>query len=152
MIKNCNTCALRDKRLKLCPVFKIEMSDEKSCPYHTFETNPCDICGSHIPSGAILIEEEREWYRLCGTCASQPDCYLCANQYCAFQSDSSCGIPAYTMRTVQQGNAVIQTQIPNPARKEVLCPTCPCYNPEDKSCKREIGARCEKFKLNRRNA
>ena len=99
----------------------------------------CFICGG-APEVPIFTEDGTFIKYLCGRCLKIPaQCGLCEKaQICPFETDSS-PLPKVVMKTIQQGNMMLQTQIKNPERIEITCKTqCPCFS-EEFGCLKENG-------------
>ena len=156
-MRTCGECALKALKGGMCPIFNADMEGEQGCPMFTRELNPCDLCGSHIPSNAILCEIDSIYHQVCAQCYhSLNTCATCVNQYCAFKQDSNCHEPPTIMREVRQGNMLIQTQVMNPKRIEATCRKgCPCFNEDGldsgNHCKRQNNFACNNYTTNWRN-
>lgn len=152
--QQCWRCALLQSNRGICPVFKRDTSAEAGCPLFSSALYQCEICGAHITEEAIISQEEEQNHLMCANCASQPLCGVCVRaQECLFRTDQSCVEPPMITATQRQGNAVIQTQIPNPKRVKMLCVGCPCYSGKDvgEHCFKDLGFGCKNHKTNWRN-
>ena len=143
-MKKCIDCGLYDKARGGCVRTQTLESPDGYCAHWTKEVFNCSICGSPFirPVSYIVVGEELK--AVCPNCFShRGTCALCkSNGYCAFKEDPI-DLPHMVTKTVRQGNAVIQTQIPNPERVKATCAAkCPCYSPE--GCNREFGT-CGKY-------
>lgn len=134
--KKCGNCALWQQNNGLCPVFKMSLKEEENaCPaYINSNKEPCEICGHlFISPGFITADDKGIYHIYCDNCASEiGNCSTCINsQECSFNNDTSCPLPQMVMKTIRQGNAVIQSQVPNPERIRETCQkVCPCYSSE----------------------
>jgi len=131
MINYCKTCGLRDLSQPLCRLFKHQINPEQDfCSRHTKSLMRCEICGTEILVPYIDISTEGEYHVLCNTCASERStCRYCKkNTECAFENDPS-PLPKVVMKTMQQGNSYIQTQVINPDRIRETCEKkCSCFD------------------------
>ena len=154
--RDCKRCVLPSLNNGVCPVFHGDMSAEVGCPLFTTNLNPCDLCGMHIPNGGVIEADLDGNHLLCDECATKPLCHRCIQLHdCVFQTDKSCPEPAMKTITQNQGNMVIQTQIPNPKRVKLTCEAskCPCYTGKEigQHCAKQLGFGCNKYKTNWRN-
>lgn len=99
----------------------------------------CEFCGREVPSNQIVVDVDstERVHLVCTECIQYWDtCPTCVNgMHCAFDEDQS-GIPKAVMKTVQQGNMVMQAQVRNPELIEKTCKTCPCFD-EKIGCARQ---------------
>ena len=152
MANKCRMCALKNANQGKCLIFNADMSNEDGCPHFTMSPQFCAFCGSFIPKGGIIEMEGDAAILMCEKCANLPMCSRCvSNQICAFQSDQSCKEPQLEMKTVQQGNMTMQTQVLNKRRVEQTCAKgCPCYRPEGLDdgthCLKTANVGCDKYK------
>lgn len=148
MERKCSKCALKELKNGMCPVFNANMDGEKGCPYFTTTLSACEICGSIIPKGGVLQEENDIFHLLCESCATGSPCKRCVkNSECKLEQDSSCPEPLYITVQHRQGNAIVQTQQLNPKRIEATCAKgCACFYPEGMKdgyfCFKQIGCGC----------
>ena len=153
--RDCKRCILPSQNGGVCPVFNGDMSAEVGCPLFASQLNPCDACGTHIPKGGIVECDHGQIHLVCGNCANKPLCQRCVSQNtCAFQTDRNCPEPPMITMTQRQGNATIQTQVPNPKRIDLTCAAgCSCYTGLDMGahCAKQLGCGCDNYKANWRN-
>jgi hypothetical protein len=93
----------------------------------------CDYCGRQVQP--VVITEGRG---ACIECAKYfGTCYMCRNcSACQFENNPS-PLPKVVSRTIQRGNAVIQTQVRNPERVKQFCFPCKCFDMDDLICRRQ---------------
>ena len=88
---------------------------------------PCDYCGNPV---STIVDSET----LCCMCAGCAQylytCALCSHsRVCDFATNPS-PLPKQVSHTIQQGNTIIQTAIPNPERVAISCANgCICFDP-----------------------
>lgn len=137
----CDECIINQN----CSLRAIDPSN-CSKPIKSDNLLTCDICGKqYLPRGATV--EVHSGKVICPTCAQQmAACGACAHsKICTFETDPS-PIPKIVVQTVQQGNMRIQQQVRNPAREEITCKNCKCYN-EEYHCMRTFLSRCVNFTI-----
>lgn len=150
----CDDCAIKSIHNGGCPIFQADMSGKDGCPYFAGDLHLCEICGRPILGSAILDQDEGGgWHEICHNCMTANLCQICCNQYCAFEQDQSCQEPPYVMAQMRQGNAIMQTQVPNPKRVEATCRKgCPCFNEDGLDngtyCIRRSGDGCRNHRVN----
>lgn len=139
--RKCGRCGLPGLNKGICPVFQKPMEwDEVGCPMFAEEIVRCKVCGSPIiPSNnAILLTGTECSYTVCDKCnAALKTCNGCKNvRSCAFEEYPA--TDKYIMKTVRQGNAIMQMQVKS---EEILRETCQngceCFS-EEFGCLREI--------------
>ena len=150
MIKNCSTCGFADPKQPICRVYNRQIDKQKDfCSLHEEEPNKCDICGSlMLKNGSVIdITNENSTLIYCNRCLQlMRTCQLCSNfNRCEFETNPS-PLPKVVMKTVQQGNMTMQTQVKNEERIKLLCINCPCYD-DALGCKKDFNASCEKIKF-----
>lgn len=156
-MNKCGQCALKAIKGGMCPIFNANMEGKDGCPMFTDELRICELCGSIIPKGGHIIEENDIFHLICSNCATSSPCSHCdRTNVCRFQTDQSCPEPPYIMAQHRQGNAIIQTQQLNLKRVEATCAqNCPCYRPEGLEdgdyCLKQLGCGCRNHRYNWRN-
>lgn len=143
MIKYCNTCRLRDKTKKVCLLFGIPMEDTDYCSKHADVIIPCDICGQALlGSTYVEYDGEGEPHQYCERCHQAFNtCQLCPSfQKCEFKTNPD-PMPQVVMKTVRQGNMMMQTQVKNEKRVQKFCPSCCCWD-ENYGCMKEFNVGC----------
>ena len=137
----CNDCIINQS----CSLRAIDPSNCKN-PITTANLFTCDICGrQYLPhqatveahTGKVICPNCAQFMMACGSCKF--------SEGCAFDTDPS-PIPKVVMQTIQQGNMRIQQQVRNPAREEITCKKCKCYN-EEFHCMRTYLSRCSNFTI-----
>ena len=151
--RECKRCVLPSLNGGVCPVFNGDTSAETGCPVFSSSLNPCENCGAHIPKGGVIEYDEDEMtHLLCDHCANLPMCQRCGSlNECSFQTDRTCPEPPMQTITQRQGNAIMQTQVPNPKRVELTCAKgCPCYTGLEMGahCAKQLGCGCNNYKSN----
>lgn len=152
MIHYCGDCAYRSYGNGKCPILKVAPEEEQTaCPMFSTQLTICSICGNLILSGAIIDQEEDNYYYTCSNCCSSlGTCGTCKYATgCLFQTDTSCPEPQTVTKVIQQGNMRVQQQVMNPKRVEATCTKCPCFSTA-LGCRRADGASCELYKTNRK--
>ncbi len=126
-------CALIDETGN-CQLMHLPAPNDCRCPHYTNDLPTCGICGKATLETLITQIEDR-WVHLCPECnAKLGTCATCEKvSHCLFHEDNS-PLPKYVPKTIQQGGAVIQTQVPNPERVNATCAFCDCYN-GDRCCR-----------------
>lgn len=157
MERKCGDCALKALKGGMCPVFNANMEGESGCPYFTTDLKVCEICGSIIPKGGYIQEDNEVFHLMCGDCATGNPCKSCKSvKECRLQTDQSCPEPLYVMVQQRQGNMVVQSQQLNPKRVQATCAQgCPCFREEGLEdgtfCWKETGCGCNNHNYNWRN-
>ena len=143
MIKYCNTCQLYEKTKKVCLLSGIPMEDTDYCSKHADEVIPCDICGNPL-LGSTYVEYngDGELRQYCERCHQAfHTCQLCSDfRKCEFMTNPD-PMPQVVMKTVQQGNMVVQTQAKNEERVQKFCLSCGCWD-ENHGCMKEYNIGC----------
>lgn len=147
MARSCKTCMLCNKQKSICllngATVKMEIDD---CSKHSKYLDYCDICRSPVlPDGLVIEEDENgELHTICGRCnQALSTCQSCKQfQICPFETDPN-PLPKVVMKTIRQGNMMMQTQIKNEERVKALCHTCGCWS-EECGCMKEFNVGCDK--------
>lgn len=109
----------------------------------------CPICKRQIDKGGIYLNEAPHLL-LCEDCGTHFwTCATCdISRRCLVQENSK-HIQPYIMQTVQQGNMIIQQQIPNPELTKQYCEEdgCQCWHSDSKTCCRQQIGVCVNHKL-----
>lgn len=142
MIEYCDTCGLRNKQ-NICRKFKIPVTPDNYCCWHVGELASCEVCGSQVLRPTLMEDKNGEFHLLCSDCASAfgLNCAGCVNatSTCAFEADNT--MNKVVMQTVQQGNYVMQMQVPNPELVKKTCANgCKCYH--NGECARRTNSGC----------
>jgi hypothetical protein len=137
-MKHCDNCLIKDS----CQVLAIS---KKSCGNPIIKENLiiCDFCGNAMlpnqatvePNGHISCPRCAQLNSACGSCSHATECL--------FETDPS-PLPKVVVQTVRNGNMTIQQQVRNPAREEITCKKCNCYN-DTWHCMRSFQSRCVNF-------
>lgn len=137
----CDECIIN----KNCALRAIDPSNCKN-PITAAHLLTCDICGRQFLSSQATIEAHTGKV-ICPACAQyMMACGSCQfSEGCAFETDPS-PLPKVVIQTIQQGNMMIQQQVRNPAREEITCKKCKCYN-EEFHCMRTCLSRCSNFTI-----
>lgn len=106
----------------------------------------CNYCGRENPQLIFTVFNDNAPTAMCPNCAQViGTCGLCTNSVkCEFESNPS-PLPKMVMKTVQQGNMIMQTTIPNPDRIKALCPSCACYSEDPFICCRHVAGTCKNY-------
>lgn len=140
----CNSCAFKTQDGFHCSLTAWEIKPfEDSCFCHIRSITECGICHTPIIGTKYIEKINDKFHILCSKCnAKMNTCELCdKGQECLFITDPST-LPKVVMKTVRQGNMVMQTQIRNPEREQIICPKCKCWINDE--CQKECG-RCINF-------
>ena len=95
----------------------------------------------------VIFGESKEGYiTICKKCISAlGTCGACEKvRECLFET-SSVNLPKVVVKTIQNGNVQMQTQIKNPDRIAQTCTYCSCWNSEENYCMREIDHACVRY-------
>lgn len=152
MIEHCRTCALRNEAKQVCQLTGIPINlDIDYCSKHTEDlTNVCDMCGSlMLAPGFVESDAEGKVHIYCHRCNQLfSTCQLCDNvAKCEFETNPD-PMPKVVMKTVRQGNMVMQTQVRNEERMKKICPSCSCWSDEF-GCLKEFNIGCLNKKTSR---
>lgn len=95
----------------------------------------CDFCGQP----ATIIDAET-FTLFCDRCFSvTKTCGACIKStQCDFETNPS-PLPKQVQKTVRQGNMTMQTVVKNPARIQLCCTGCDCFDIESQGCFKENG-------------
>lgn len=155
----CKDCSLYKLNGFRCPVFGPDIKPtDAGCPKGKEGTlRQCVNCGQYIVDAEFLTytdEEYEDYVSLCGRCSqASGTCNLCAeakNGYCDFQQNPI-DLPQMMMKTIRQGNSVIQTQVINPARVAETCAkNCKCYI-DGECCRQSENQTCGNYKAAYKN-
>ena len=127
----CKSCALLNPSQSYCQLNKRQVIPDKDyCSSHSNSLFYCEICNAPILNPILDITNGEDYHILCSSCANQrSSCSFCAkNIDCAFENDPS-PTPKVIVKTMQQGNSYIQTQVMNPDRVRETCEKkCFCFD------------------------
>lgn len=145
-IKFCNTCACCDKIKEMCLYYGTHIDIAKDfCSKHADSLEFCDICGKPIVTSSFLQQDdEGNWVKICNQCNNLLNtCQLCTCAHvCEFETNPD-PMPKTIVKTIQQGNMVMQTQIKNPDRIAKFCYGCPCWMGDGiDACGKEFNIGC----------
>jgi hypothetical protein len=107
-------------------------------------------CGHQVQDtrGEIIVfnESEKGYITVCANCLPiLGTCGACEKvRECLFET-SSVPEPKVIVKTIQNGNMQMQTQIKNPDRIAKTCVNCICWNKEENYCMREIDRVCGQY-------
>lgn len=138
----CNTCAYLIPNQNICALTHQQKNPDKDyCSEHRKELTLCETCKNPVikPILTSFNPEDTKYFSLCAKCnEASGSCSLCAyGQKCEFEQNPS-PTPKQIVKTIRQGNSVMQTTIPNPERIRELCAgKCKCYN-EEFHCNRQF--------------
>lgn len=127
------TCAFADPNSLQCQLHHHDLPSNA-------QTYTCAICGSQtinpIWENNVIICSN--CHSALGTCAG-----CIHSTHCQFEENPS-PIPKFITKTIKQGFAIMQTQVPNPERIEICCTGCPCLGKN--KCKRQFNT-CGSHKI-----
>lgn len=139
----CNTCVYGDKIKKVCLYYGTHIDlDKDFCSKHAKEINYCEVCGQAMMIVGSFLEQDSNgvWHQYCARCAELlKTCQTCSAP-CEFQTNPD-PMPKVVMKTVRQGNMVMQTQVKNEERVQKFCPSCCCWD-ENHGCMKEFNVGC----------
>ena len=131
-IFHCNTCGLRDPSQNICLLHKHQVDpNEDFCSKHR-QVYRCEHCGSITLSPIIEVDNDTI-HLWCMNCSQERNtCSFCVhNNICSFENDPS-PLPKVVMKTMNQGNMYVQTQVRNPERIRETCQkNCECFDAEN---------------------
>ena len=136
-------CALIDGNGN-CRLMNVPAVDNCRCPHYTsVEPAACRFCGAHTLDPLLFEAADGSFDYICGNCKQKSGtCALCEKgRRCLYQEYSG-PLPQMIMQTIRQGNAIMQTQVPNPEVIRATCHFCECWDGE--GCGREFGT-CGKY-------
>lgn len=140
-VEDCTHCVLPVLNGGICPIFRIKPKDEdKCCPMFKFIMENCENCGQPIVTKTIIdITKEGELHYLCEECSAKTGtCFTCKmREECEFETNPST-IPKVVQQRIQQGPMTSIVQVKNPARVEMFCKNCKCFD-EEFGCLKESG-------------
>lgn len=102
----------------------------------------CEICGYPMELVGSFLEQdsEGEWHQYCARCAELlKTCQACFAP-CEFETNPD-PMPKFVMKTVRQGNMMMQTQVKNEERVQKFCSSCCCWD-ENHGCMKEFNVGC----------
>ena len=139
----CNTCAYSDKIKKVCLYYGTHIDIDKDfCSKHAKEINYCEVCQQPMELMGSFLEQDSKgvWHQYCARCAELlKTCQACSAP-CEFATNPD-PMPKVVMKTVRQGNMVMQTQVKNEERVQKFCPSCCCWD-ENHGCMKEFNVGC----------
>lgn len=142
--KYCKTCSLRNEAKKICQLTGIPINLETDfCSKHIEDiTNTCNICGQLMITPGFVEHTSEGVIHYCEQCHQALNtCQLCPNvRKCEFHTNPD-PMPKVVMKTVRQGNMVMQTQVKNEERVQKFCPSCCCWD-ENHGCMKEFNIGC----------
>ena len=150
MLRKCKTCGFLDSASSKCRLTGRQKDPNADyCSEHNDSPYKCMRCGSIMLDPNIDIIDG-EAYIFCDRCFNEVlGCAGCENaKECLFETDPS-PLPKLVQQQIRQGNSIFTTTIRNPARMDITCVKCGCYeHPTDPSklgqCLREQGW-CSKY-------
>ena len=144
-IKYCNTCRLYDKMQGICGLKGMKMNGEIDfCSKHTDYLKVCCICNNIMLEPGYIECSTEEPILMCERChQAYNTCQMCPRfKVCEFQTNPD-PMPQVVMKTIRQGNAVMQIQVKNEERVKKFCPSCECWD-ENHGCMKEYNIGCYK--------
>ena len=147
-METCNTCGYCDKNKQICLFYNIQVNIDKDfCSKHIAEPIRCEICQSLMTTKGSFLEQDNEdnWHMYCGRCKTLlSTCQTCKKvAVCPFETDPN-PMPKVVMKTVQNGNMIMQTQVRNEERIKLFCLSCDCWDSEENQCRKELNIECNK--------
>ena len=141
---SCGECLFLTNE-NFCQLAKTTVNISEGCALgkNRESVKQCSKCGNMI-LGTVTYDS-KTLQPSCEACASlSGTCEGCSSSnYCAFMEDPN-PLPQISVRTIRQGNVIIQKQGVNPDRVKATCLNgCPCAD-EKLGCLRQYG-NCNKF-------
>ena len=128
----------------ICLMTRQKAVENCHCPFYCATEIPvCGKCGTPNLDPFLIENANGEYVNMCGNCQKRRGtCVWCVKANKCMLQEYDGPLPKMVMRRIQQGNAVIQTQIPNPEVISATCHFCECWDGE--GCGREFGT-CGKY-------
>lgn len=147
MKRTCGSCVLKDKTNNFCQLLKFEINPDRDvCPKYLKEFEFCEICRQPLlPQSYILdMDKKEQLHQICQNCNRLlSSCQACSNfSICPFETDPN-PMPKVVVKTMQQGNMTMQTQVRNEEREALFCHNCCCWQ-EETGCLKNYNIGCEK--------
>ena len=140
--KNCRHCSIADLHQNKCRLTGLPIDpDNDYCSHGTKHLPTCSICRSPFISGTGLIVMENDIpHEICGRCAAAKNtCAICSKvNTCEFETNPD-PLPKTVREQIQQGGAIMITEMINPERVQKFCLTCDCWSEEIGGCARRNG-------------
>jgi hypothetical protein len=153
MTKKCEFCAAFEKEQQICRMNGAKKKATDFCSSWLSEAPVCEMCGRNFspPRNYVNTNTEYETFMIiCDNCFNRlGKCETCGNNsYCDFKENTDCKLPPFIVKRTQQGNMIVQHQIPNTARIEETCKkNCKCYNKEQNCCSRSCFGMCSSYEI-----
>lgn len=151
-LRNCGKCTWYDKSRSVCRIFNLETDAEKDvCFSFASEALVCPICGREFPRkfGVVEVKDNDYCEIICKECADKMGtCFTCKHKEGCLMSENPEHIPPYVVKTIRQGNMVMQRQVPNEELINKTCKSgCACCIPEDygSGCGRNLNSTCGNY-------
>ena len=98
-----------------------------------------NIASKHfILNDYLCLEEYNAWFT--GIGINSIFCYNFLDKKCEFITNPD-PMPQVVMKTVRQGNMMMQTQVKNEERVQKFCPSCCCWD-KNHGCMKEFNIGC----------
>lgn len=151
-LNNCGKCAWYDTSRSLCRVFGLKTDAQKdTCFSFAAEALFCPICGKEFPHKLSVIEyrNNNKYDIICQDCSAKiGTCFTCKNNKGCLMSENPENIPPYIVKTIRQGNMVVQRQVPNDELVDKTCKSgCACCISEEygSGCGRSLNNTCGNY-------
>ena len=149
--KKCGTCANQgtfQDGSPGCVKFKIKVDLNKDfCSWHADKDIPhCKFCNEtknlviinfNNENTILVCQEHAGVFNTCQTCE-----FI---HQCGFQQDNS--EPQFVMKSIYQGNMVMQQQVRNPNLIKKHCPSCHCSHSDESMCLKGTEFNCPNWSL-----
>ena len=148
--KNCRNCSIADLHQNICRLTRLPIDpDNDYCSHGSQHLPTCSICRSPFISGTGLIIMENGPHEICPKCAANKNtCAICSKvNTCEFETNPD-PLPKTIRKQIQQGGAIMVTEVLNPERVQKFCITCDCWSEEIGGCVRRTGEGCSKQTVN----
>ena len=151
-LRNCGKCTWYDKSRSVCKVFNLQTDAERDvCFSFAAEALYCPICGKEFPRKlGVVVSNNNDYCEIvCPDCSEKMGtCFTCKNNKGCLMSENPENIPPYVIKTIRQGNMIMQRQMPNDELIDKTCKNgCACNIPEEygSGCGRSLGGTCANY-------
>jgi hypothetical protein len=144
-MKYCETCRLCNKQQKQCGLSGLPVDPATDyCSKYDESVIICDVC--HNPllvTNSFIRYEGEKTLLLCQRCNFlYKSCQSCQKaRECEFETNPN-PLPKMVMKTLRQGNTVMQIQTKNEERVKLFCLNCACWLEDCEACGKEFGIGC----------
>lgn len=147
IINHCGSCGLyrslqQNSATKICVIDQQPHEPDYFCGNHTNQPTVCDMCGKILLDRRGIIIQSNDTYMIfCEDCYNALGRCSTCKQQCSLDKDNT--MPHTVMKTIRQGNMVMQAPVLNPDLVAKHCPRCNCYH--DNQCSRRNSSSCDRY-------